>query len=756
MTTQPKPHSWTFFRIGGFDQVSLTTAEDLSSIRELDQKLWAALACPVKGLEFDERTLALIDLDQDGRVRAPEIIAAVEFADTYLTDIGAIRVGAHKLPMASIDASTPIGKAMVSCAKHILKTQGRPDDADITLADLEKARETFAKTPFNGDGVISASAAADDAATKQALLDIISTHGSIVDRDGQPGVDLKVVDAFFADAAAYEAWWKLSEAQPAETLPLGATTLDAVAAIDAIKTKVDDWFARCQLAAYDERAQQALNGTEKTYLAIASRDLVITTDEIRMFPLSLVKANASLPLEGALNPFWSGAVATLRSVAVKPLLGADKQSLSEAEWNALQARFARTRSWIAQKAGAKVEKLGRARVSALVASDARLKIEALIARDALFATEYDSITPVEKLVRLHRDLYRLLHNFINFADFYSHDRLSVFQAGTLYLDSRACELTVRVDNADKHGALAGLAKMYLAYCDCTRIGSAEKLTIAAAFTAGDSDNLLVGRNGIFYDRKGRDWDATIVKVVENPISIRQAFWAPYKRAIRFVEDLVAKRAASADQLADAKLTTGIAHTATAAETGKGPQKPKLDLSIITGIGVAIGGIATAIAGFAAAFFNLGPKMPLGFAAVVLGISLPSMIIAAMKLRQRNLGPILDANGWAVNGRVKINIPFGGSLTKLPRLPEGAKRSLVDPYAEKKRPWWLYITLGVLTIAGLWLLWFRLQNGRWVWQPAPKEDGKVNLTVPAQQVSITGAQVVPPPEPPAAVPTPAPK
>ena len=77
-----------------------------------------------------------------------------------------------------------------------------------------------------------------------------------------------------------------------------------------------------------------------------------------------------------------------------------------------------------------------------------------------------------------------------------------------------------MEDAGRHAALAGLAKSYLAYCDCVR--GAEKLTIAAAFTDGDADNLMVGRNGVFYDRQGRDWDATITKVIENPISIRQA------------------------------------------------------------------------------------------------------------------------------------------------------------------------------------------------------------------------------------------
>jgi len=31
---------------------------------------------------------------------------------------------------------------------------------------------------------------------------------------------------------------------------------------------------------------------------------------------------------------------------------------------------------------------------------------------------------------------------------------------------------------------------------------------------------MVGRNGVFYDRKGRDYDATITKIVASPISLR--------------------------------------------------------------------------------------------------------------------------------------------------------------------------------------------------------------------------------------------
>ena len=70
-------HTWRFFRSGGFDQVIIDSVEDLTNLAQLDKKLWTALACPIKGLEIDQRTLSYIDTDNDGRIRVPELLAAV-------------------------------------------------------------------------------------------------------------------------------------------------------------------------------------------------------------------------------------------------------------------------------------------------------------------------------------------------------------------------------------------------------------------------------------------------------------------------------------------------------------------------------------------------------------------------------------------------------------------------------------------------------------------------------------------------------
>src|SRR5262249_7169004 len=183
-----------------------------------------------------------------------------------------------------------------------------------------------------------------------------------------------------------------------------------------------------------------------------------------------------------------------------------------------------------------------------------------------------------------------------------------------------------VEDAGRHATMAGLAGTYLAYCDCIRKATGEKLQIVAAFTDGDSDNLMVGRNGIFYDRKGRDWDATISKIVDNPISIRQAFWAPYKKLVRMVEEQIAKRAAAADAAATDQLSTAAAvanldKTAPAAKPG---EIKKLDVGVVAALGVAVGAIGGALASLATGIMRLDPwQIPVVFISLMLLISGPS-------------------------------------------------------------------------------------------------------------------------------------
>lgn len=687
MTANASSHRWRFFRAGGLDQARLDSADDYRNLEHLDQKLWVALACPVKGLEFDEKTLAMIDGDKDSRVRAPEVIAAVQWAEDHLKDLGSLKNGSDSLPLDQINDQNPSGKALLASAKQILKNLGKADANAITLADVADTAKIFAQTKFNGDGIVPVDSA-ETPALQQVIQEIIKTHGAETDRSGKPGINQAKADAFFQQLAAFDAWAKQSEANAATVAPLGDATAAAVGALKAVRTKIDDYFGRCRLAAFDPRALVALNRKEEEYLTIASKDMNISAQEVAGFPLAKIEAHRPLPLQDGVNPAWADAIAAFKDAAVGPLLGKDKTSLTEADWAGIKAKLAPFEAWSGAKPSVAVEALGLARIREILATSAQADITKLLAQDKALEAEANAIINVERLIRYHRDLHRLLCNFVNFSDFYDPAYPATFQVGTLYLDGRACELCVRVDDGGKHAALAGMAKAYLAYCDCTR-PSGEKMTIAAAFTDGDSDNLLVGRNGVFYDRKGRDWDATITKIIDNPISIRQAFWAPYKKLVRAIEEQVAKRAAAAEAASDAKISAAASATANV-DKAKPAEPKKVDVGTVAAISVAIAGIGTfvtALLGYIMGLF----AMPfwilcLVLASLLLIISGPSMLIAWLKLRQRNLGPILDANGWAVNGRVKVPVPLGRSLTSIAKLPPGTLPSMDDKFAEPPVFW----------------------------------------------------------------------
>jgi hypothetical protein len=702
---------WRFYRAGGLDQVRIDSADDLRHLPDLDLKHWVALSCPVKGLEFDRRTLELIDTDKDGRIRVPEILAAVAMVASCLRDPAQVFKGASSLPLASIDENDDRGKTVLAAARRLLTALKKPEADSVTLYDITAIAAVLVRHGAPGDGVVPPSAVEDES-LRRVLEDIISTLGPQT-AAGAEGVDKAKADAFFAALAEFSEWSKAGEgAAGSAMMPFGAATPEAFAACDAVRAKVEDYFTRCRMAEFDARAGAVLNRAEADYAALAARDLTAETEGIAGLPLQHAAARRPLDLEAGINPAWAERIARFRAAVCAPMFGA--ASLADADWRAVEARLAPHAEWRRSKKGAVVEKLGLERVRELLAGDARAKVDALIQRDIALAAEIVEIEQVERLIRYHRDLYTLLRNFVNFANFYDPSAPAIFDAGRLYLDQRACHMCVRVENMGNHSSFSGLSRMFLAYCDCMRPGG-EKMGIVAAFTQGDSDYLTVGRNGIFYDRQGRDWDATIVKVIENPISIRQAFWMPYKRLAKFISEQIDKFGASKDKAAHDAAAAQVSGTMQAAEAGKAAKKEPFDIAkfagIFAAIGLAIGAIGGAMGAMLAAFAGLAWwQMPLAIAGIMIVVSGPAMIIAWFKLRHRTMGPILEGNGWAINGRVKVNIPLGNSLTELRRVPMNARLSLKDPFEDKaaarsKRLFALFLLLAALAV----LVWWRWQD-----------------------------------------------
>lgn len=718
--------TWKFQRLGGLDQVTLRSAEELRSLRDLDPKLWTALSCPASGLEFDQRTLDLLDSDRDGRIRIPEVLASVEWLCGCLNNPEDIVSPGEAMPLAAINRNAEKGGRLFASARAVLDNLDKSAADALTQQDVTEAAATAAKNLYNGDGVVPPVDGINPD-VRRFITDALAVMGGIVDAGGQPGIDKTVAAAFMNSLRLWQDW-KNSVANA--SLPLGENSAEAWDLLRELSVKVDDYFMRCELASFAPQVSEALNRPEVTDERLASPfdadrhgllDLALLAD----LPLARAEADRPLNMASGLNPAWRDKTVRLLSL-VEPLL-ASPGVLTRDDWKHVADRFAPYAEAAAQKPGtvavevavppsSDIDKLGDERVAEILSGDIAARFNEAADKDAAVPAASGDIAEVERLVLYYLHLHRLLMNFVSFYDFYSLERKAMFQAGALYLDGRCCRLCLPVSDVEKHARLASFSHLCLIYCQCRRIekkGAEETeqvMHIAAAMTAGSADMLMEGRNGVYVDSTGKDWDATVVKIVTNPISLWQSLWEPYLRFGRMVSEQIGKFASSKQaELMDGasqKIQT-VQQTAVAppAATPAQPFDIGRSVGIFAAIGLALGAIGTAVASIANALFALSWwQFPLILVGLFILISGPSFVLAWLKLRKRTLGPVLDASGWAVNSMAPINFTLGNALTTTAHLPGNSVRNYTDPLRRNRR--WPVIVLAVAVLllgaAGGWL------------------------------------------------------
>lgn len=701
-------YPWKFDNVGGVTRVNICTGEDIAHLGELDQKMWTVLSCPVKGLELDEKTLEMMDLDHDGKIRVNEVVSAANWLTSVLNDPNSLLRQEETLPLSALNTQNEEGARLERSIRQILKNLGLEKDS-ISIADTADRMAIFSKTRFNGDGVITENST-DDEGLKQLIREAMEHCGTLEDRSGELGIDEEKLNNFYQYCEAHKTWIEDGRNRAGEVLPFNEETESALGLYNRLKEKIDDYFIRCKLTRFNGAAQDTLDVSATRIEEISMKNLTDCTDEIASYPLARIRPDGHLYLDAVINPAWEAEFKQFCDCVLKKgeqLSDGEGNYIDERIWKTTGPHFDAYVAWKEAKTGVEVEALGYDRLTEIVNQNRKEELLGLIAQDKALEGEANDIADVDKLLHLYRDFYVLLKNFVTFSEFYDKEqkKKAIFQAGTLYLDQRSCNLCLKVSDMAKHNTMAGFSGMYLIYCDCYSKQKNETMQIVAALTNGEVNDIVVGKNALFYDRNGLDWDAKITKIIENPISIKEAFWSPYRKFARFIENQINKMAASQDEKVTGNVTNQISETGqnlTSEEVKeKKPVKQPFDIAkfcgIFAAIGMALGYIGAFLVSVFTGFIKLSWwQMPLAIVGLMLIISGPSMLIAWLKLRKRNLAPVLDANGWAVNAEAFISIPFGRTLTDMANFP---KMKLKDPFDKsKKTPVWKKIVYWLLVVA----------------------------------------------------------
>ena len=296
---------FTFRRMAGLDQALLSTDAEWQDLRLLDPKLWMAMSCPTYGLEFDAQTLTLLDADSDGRIRAREILDAVDWLCQRVSHPSRLRERRAKLPLDILRQDTPEGVNMLAAARLVLDKTGAEDKTSVDRSQAAAALSAAAGYAFNGDGVVpSTSVDVQDATGDEVSRFIIAgltIIGGMRDDSGMPGLDAALAGHFREALHAVREWrQKTRDAD----LPLGRDTAEAWSLMQRLGPKLDDYFARCRMAAFAPQTVPALNEENELAAPENAATELFSMDHLSRRPLARIAAGQPLDLQAGINPAW--------------------------------------------------------------------------------------------------------------------------------------------------------------------------------------------------------------------------------------------------------------------------------------------------------------------------------------------------------------------------------------------------------------------------------------------------------------------
>jgi len=660
-----------FRRLRRSYQRRIQDADELACILDLDEARWVATSAPVDMLNCDATFLKLVDADGNGRITCAELKRAVRWLLDNLCDRGGISEGTTSLRLDAINSDTDDGRRIRASARKALEHLGCADADAITLEQIRKIKAAAEAAPVGEAGVVLPEATEDEQ-VRRFLADIIAVTGGAPHPSGRAGLGQAQLDEFLQQARAFLDW--LAQGEPPDEkarntlLPLGSQTARAYAVYHALRGKLDQYFAQCRLVRLDPRAREWIWPEEPARRPDPDDPAAIEAF-LEQAPLAAPRPDAVLRFEQDLNPHYAAKLAEFRELVAEPLLHRPITTLTSDEWEHIQQRFGPYEQWLAAKPDAAIEAIGREKLEQYLDPALERAARELIAQSKHAAIALEDIRLTEKLILYQAYLLTLANNFVRFPCLYDPNRRALFEMGTLIMDGRRFNFSIKVTDRAEHSRIADTGNVYLLYVRITPPPPSQAYEVAVPVTSGSKGNLCVGKRGIFRDVAGLESDAQVVQILDNPISIAEAFVSPFRRIGKTLTGKIEAMTAVAEKKLDA---TAAAAVEQVQATAAAPSATPASRGLLAGGLLMGGGVAVAALGSAAAYIGktlagvAWYKIVLGLLAAALAVVLPSSIVAFLKLRRRDLSAILEGSGWAINARMRLTFRQGRFFTQRPR------------------------------------------------------------------------------------------
>lgn len=666
---------YRFERYGSASHLVIDDANDLKKAVDLDPALWVASSVPAACMNFDSEVLAVVDGNGDGRITHHELITAISWTLDVLKDHSGISEARATIRADQIDETHPDGKAMRRSCGKIIARYSVPDD-EISLEILHGIIKEIESRPASGSGVVLPEASSSTT-VRELIEAVIRVTGGANHPDGAVGVNADSVENYKKTMSAYHSW---KNSAPMTISVIAEASLEERFA--SVCGKIDQFFALC--------AWSGVGGGEihvpavqvsQSDIALSGSEFIL--NEVEKRPIADPNEEGVLQVAACKNAVYRLNLASFFDKVLSPVLGKNVTKIDADEWASVRPRLLEIESWLDAKPALADRVAAEEKIDRQNGDAGFSEIEELIAQSKKSALDREYINLLKRLVLFQRHLLTLANNFVSFPHLYSRELRAAFEMGYLVLDGRRFNLAVAVQDRKAHVLQAKNSLMYVFYASVGNGPGEKAYEVAVPVTAGRKGNLWVGKRGIFIDLAGRERNAVITEIIENPISVAEAMVSPFKRLARMITGKIEEITQEAQSQLDS-FASGDADAYKVQQAEQGGRRGLSGGSLLVGGSVAFAAIGSAIAYIANTLTKLTWWQFLAsIGGVIAMVILPSAVLAFIKLRRRDLSAIIEASGWAVNARMRLTHRLGRCFTLRPDYPSGSKGIPVHRRAARK-------------------------------------------------------------------------
>lgn len=666
-----------FKKYGKTAQLEIKNAEDLKHLAHLNPSLWAASSAPTHCFHSNPQFLSLMDREQKGRIRIRDVQESAKWLLNVLKDVSPIDENSDRFIAECVNQSTPEGLATTRAAHFI--NEHEKVRKPIDLLRIYQFRKSYALRPPNGDGIITP----HEMPSKELenwILKIMSISGSTIDASKNGGIDQSILENFKQKLKETQNWRKQLESLPQDQKsPFGENSAKILEILDNAIPAIDLYFAQSSLLSRKlpdiEKNLHYPSGEidfqdAKSITEWTKKSLPVSHNQSGM--LSLTEASKS-------DNHWSETFQYISHEISMYVFGERKEEIAYSDWKEIKNSLSSCIKFSKLSAPFSLETLSETEINNFYDDEIEKKLLEKIKEDESVKNSLKDLEVLEKLLLLQKHLIPFCCNFVNFSELFNPSINAQFEEGDLFIDGYQLAFSMKVTNRNSHKAYAQNSKIFIIYCEITdRDSGGHKFEVAAPVTAGNRYNFRIGKRGIFRDYKQLEWDAKIIDILEQPISVNEAVKAPFirvyqsleKRFEKFAQEPIKDLEQSAEKGFSKQLSTLNPSETNSLSQNSDPQGTR---NLLIAGSVAIAALGSSLAYVVKTLISISF---LKIIVCVLGLVFlawgAAFLIAWLSLRKRDLTAFLEAADWAVNLRMPLVRKLRKLFTRKPKLPAQAK------------------------------------------------------------------------------------